>query len=257
MNFDASEILNWAPAFVLVLARVGAAMALLPGVGETDTPAIVRIGLALAITVLILPGVQPMVPPLPEASLDLALMIGAEVVTGLSFGWTARVVVLALPVAGQIVGYLIGLSSVLQPDSELGSQTGALSKLFAVAAPLVVLTSGLYTLPLIAMSGLFRLIPPGHMLPLGDSATLAIQAVGIELGLAVQLASPFIVLGVAWQLAMGLTARIVSRMQIYFVSMPGQILVGLTLLALTSSAIVLAWRNAVVAFMTTLPGNGY
>jgi flagellar biosynthesis protein FliR len=257
VTFDASEILSWAPAFVLVLARVAAALVLLPGVGEAQAPAIVRIGLALGITILILPAVQPTVPPVPTASLDLALMIAGEVVTGLSFGWIARVVVLALPVAAQFIGYLVGLSSVLQPDPELGAQSGALAKLFALGIPVVVLATNLYTLPLIALTGLFRLIPPGHMLPLGENARAAIHAAGVEFGLAVQLASPFVVAAVAWHLAMGLTTRIVSRMQIYFVSMPGQIMVGLVLLAMTSSAIVLAWRNEVAVFMTALPGGGY
>lgn len=256
MNFNASEILAWTPAFVLVLARVGAAMALLPGVGEAGSPAIVRIGLALGLTALILPAVQPLVPPVPAVSLDLALMIAGEVVTGLSFGWIARVVVLALPVAAQLIGYLVGLSSVLQPDPELGAQSGALAKLFALGVPVVLLATNLYTMPLTALTGLFRLIPPGHMPPFGENARVAIHAAGVEFGLAVQLASPFVVAAVAWHLAMGLITRVVSRMQIYFVSMPGQIMVGLALLAMTSGAIVLAWRNEVAVFMNALPGSG-
>ena len=255
MNFDIAEITAWAPAFVLVLARVGAAMALLPGVGEAGSPAIVRIGLALGLTILLLPAVQPLVPPLPAMSLNLALMVAGEVVTGLSFGWIARVVVLALPVAAQLIGYLVGLSSILQPDAELGAQSGALAKLFSFGIPVILLATDLYTQLLIALTGLFRLIPPGHMPPFGENLQVAVHAAGVEFGLAVQLASPFVVAAVAWNLAMGLVTRVVPRMQIYFVSMPGQIMVGLALLAMTSGAIVLAWRNEVAAFMNTLPGS--
>ena len=255
MNFGVAEITAWAPAFVLVLARVGAAMALLPGLGEAGSPAIVRIGLALGLTILLLPAVQPLVPPLPAMSLDLALMVAGEVVTGLSFGWIARVFVLALPVAAQLIGYLVGLSSILQPDAELGAQSGALAKLFSFGIPVILLATDLYTQPLIALTGLFRLIPPGHMPPFGESLKVAVHAAGAEFGLAVQLASPFVVAAVAWNLAMGLVTRVVPRMQIYFVSMPGQIMVGLALLAMSSGAIVLAWRNEVAAFMNTLPGS--
>ena len=35
MNASEAALLDWAPAFVLVLARVGGSMVLLPGVGET------------------------------------------------------------------------------------------------------------------------------------------------------------------------------------------------------------------------------
>ena len=226
--------MDWAPAFALVLARVGAAMALLPGVGEAVAPAVVRIGLALSITILLMPELQPMIPPVPAAGLSMGLMIASEVITGLWFGWVTRMIVLALPIGAQFIGYFIGLSAVLQPDAELGAQSGALGKLFEMAAPVILLVTGLYRLPLTALHGLFQLIPPGHILPPGESAEIAVRAVGTGFSLALQLASPFVVIAIVWHLAMGLVARIVSRMQIYFVSMPGQIMVGLALLIVTS-----------------------
>ncbi|MDR3532671.1 MAG: flagellar biosynthetic protein FliR, partial [Rhodopila sp.] len=79
---------------------------------------------------------------------------------------------------------------------------------------------------------------------------------GTGFSLALQLASPFVVIGIVWHLAMGQIARIVSRMQIYFVSMPGQILAGLALLMVTGSAIILAWRASAQAFLIALPGGG-
>ena len=251
-----AALLDWAPAFALVLARVGAAMALLPGLGEAVAPAIVRIGLALSITILLLPGLQPTMPAVPNSGLAMGLSIAGEVITGLWFGWVARMIVLALPVGAQFIGYLIGLSSVLQPDAELGAQSGALGKLFEMAAPVLILLSGLYRFPLIALVGLFQLVPPGHMLPPGDSAQVAVRAIGTAFSLALQLASPFVVVAIVWQLAMGLIARIVSRMQIYFVSVPGQIMVGLALLMLTASAMTLVWRQSAQAFFGALPGGG-
>jgi flagellar biosynthetic protein FliR len=186
----------------------------------------------------------------------MALMIASEVVTGLWFGWVARMIVLALPVGAQITGLLIGLSSVLQPDPELGAQSSALGKLFEMAAPVLLLVSGLYRLPLVALNGLFQLIPPGHLLPPAESAEVAIRTVGTAFSLALQLASPFVVLAIAWHTATGLVARIVSRLQIHFVSMPGQIVLGLGLLTITASAITLAWLNGAKAFFGMLPGGG-
>jgi len=64
------------------------------------------------------------------------------------------------------------------------------------------------------------------------------------------------VIGIVWHLAIGLVSRIVSRMQIYFASMPGQIMAGLALLAMTGSAIILAWRDGAQAYFAALPGSG-
>ncbi|WP_428493245.1 flagellar biosynthetic protein FliR [Rhodopila sp.] len=255
MNLTQAALSVWAPAFVLVLARVGAAMALLPGLGEAVAPAVVRIGLALSITILLLPDILPIMPSVPAAGLSMGLMVAGEVVTGLWFGWTARMIALALPVCAQFIGYLIGLSSVLQPDSELGAQSGALGKLFEMAAPVLLLVSGLYRLPVIALHGLFELIPPGHMLPVSDSTEYVVRAVSTGFNLALQLASPFVVVGIVWQVAMGLVARVASRMQIYFMSMPGQILAGLSLLVITGSAIILAWQDGAQAYFLALPGG--
>jgi flagellar biosynthetic protein FliR len=256
MNSSLAALVDWAPAFALVLARVGPAMALLPGLGEAVAPAPVRAGLALTITILLTPEIQLMMPPLPASGLSMALMIGGEVITGLWFGWITRMIVLALPICAQFIGYLIGLSSVLQPDPELGAQSGVLGKLFEMAAPILILASGLYTLPLTALHGLFQLIPPGHILPIGDGTKVVINAVGSGFSLALQLASPFVVLGITWNLAMGLVARIVSRLQIYFVSVPGQIITGLALLIITGGTIILAWRDGAQAYFAALPGGG-
>ena len=111
-------------------------MILLPGLGEAAPPATVRIGLALGITLLLLPIVAPLVPPVPEAGLRVGLMVGGEIITGLWFGWVARLFALALPMAAQFISYMLGISNVLQPDPELGAQSSALARLFEVAAPL-------------------------------------------------------------------------------------------------------------------------
>jgi flagellar biosynthetic protein FliR len=256
MNPIPAALLNWAPAFALVFARVGGTMALLPGLGEVGAPAIIRVGLALSITILLLPELQPMMPVVPDAGLTMGLMIAGEVITGLWFGWVARMIMLALPVGAQFIGYMVGLSSVLQPDEELGAQSGALGKLFEMAAPVMILLSGLYRLPLTALDGLFQLIPPGQILPATDSTEIAIHSVGVAFSLALQLASPFVVVAIVWHLAMGQIARVASRMQIYFVSMPGQIMTGLALLAICGSAIILSWRDGVQAFFMALPGGG-
>jgi flagellar biosynthesis protein FliR len=93
------------------------------------------------------------------------------------------------------------------------------------------------------------------MLPPAESAEVAIRAVVTGFSLALQLASPFVAIGIVWHVAMGLIGRIVSRMQIYFVSMPGQIVAGLGLLMITAGAITLAWQDGAQSFLGTLPGG--
>jgi flagellar biosynthetic protein FliR len=250
---------GWAFAFVLVLCRVGAVVMLMPGLGEVEPPAVVRAGLALAVTLLLLPVVAPLVSAPPEAGLSGAGasgagMVAAELLVGAMLGWLARLPALALGMAGAIASYMLGLSSVVQTDPALGGQSAALGRLFGLMAPVLVLSTGLYALPLQALGGSYDVFPPGTLLPAGPLADSVTAAVAASFGLAVRLAAPFLLAGLVWQAALGLLARLAPQLQAYTAAMPGQILGGLALLALLGSRILAAWLDGVSAAWMSLPG---
>lgn len=142
----------------------------------------------------------------------------------------------------------------LQPDPELGGQATAIARLFNLAVPVIILSSGLYQLPVAALGGSYRLIPPGSLLPAGDASATVIQAVTEAFALALRLATPFVLAGIVWQIALALLSRLVPRLQVYLLAMPGQILGGLALLAMLSGAILAAWGEAVRGGFAQLPG---
>jgi flagellar biosynthetic protein FliR len=234
---------HWAFGFMLVLARVGGSTMLLPGLGEPGPPSMLRAGLAGCIALLLLPGLMPAMPRPPEAGLQMGLMLAAEVVTGVWFGWLTRALVLALPMAGQF-------------DAELGPQTTAVARLFDAAVPMLILATGLYTVPLAALEGLYRLIPAGTLLPAADSSQTVLRAVTDSFALALRLASPFVLASLVWHVGTGLMARFLPRLQVYFVAVPGQILGGILLLAGLSGGLLSAWLEATRAELSVLPGTG-
>lgn len=245
---------GWSFAFVLVLSRVSAVVLLLPGIGESEPPAMLRAGLTLGMTLLLLPVVAPLVPAAPGDVWRDLLMVGAELLAGGLLGWLARLLVLALPMAGNIISYMIGLSSVLQPDPQLG-QTTVLAKALGLAATVLVLSTGLYALPIAALAGSYRLVAPGHLLPMADTTQEAVAAVAQGFALAMQLAAPLVFAGTLWQLGLALCARLVPNLQIYVAAVPGQIAGGLLLLSLLLVGIVSAWGEAVRAGFMLLPGH--
>jgi len=247
---------EWAFGFALVLTRVATVVMLMPGVGELQLPQTVRAGLVLALTLLLLPGLKETIPAEPAHPLALAMMVGAEILAGGTLGWLARLAVLALPMAGHFVSHMLGLSNVLQPDAELGAQSSMLQHAFGVAAVVVVMTSGLYALPLLALSGSYGIFPPGGAGFAADSASTVVQAVGTSFALALQLAAPFVLVGVVWQVALGLLGRLVPRLQVYFVAMPGQILGGLLLLGALAPVMIEVWRAALRESWSQLLGIG-
>ena len=245
---------DWAFGFAIVLARVSAAVMVLPGLGESEVPAVVKAGLAIGITALILPGVAPLIPPATEAPLRVLAMVCGELLCGLLLGWLARLMALALPIAGQIAAVQIGLSSVLQPDPELGAQTSGTSRLLALAGPVLILSTGLYALPLGALSGSYRLFPPGTLLPVGDAAQSVAQATAACFALSLRLAAPLVIAGLIWQVMLALLARLVPSLQVYSLAMPGQVLGGLLVFGLVLKQILDVWIASVSASLATLPG---
>lgn len=258
MNDEAQRLLTGLPdlafGFMLVLCRVSAAVMVLPGFGETEVPVVLRVGLAVGITLLIFPGVEAMMPASGGAALHDLAMIGSELACGLLLGWLARLMTLSLPIAGQIISTMIGLASVLQPDPELGSQTTGVSRVLALAAPVLILSSGLYAMPLGALAGSYRLVPPGTLLSVGDAAqSVAVETEGC-FPLALRLAAPLILAGFVWQVMLGLLAKLVPSLQVYGLSLPGQVLGGLLLLALLIVPMLAVWMQAMQTSFAGLPG---
>jgi flagellar biosynthetic protein FliR len=247
------DLPHFAFGWVLLIARAGAVCMLLPGIGELELPAQIRLGFALALSAIMLPVIAPLVPPASAASWRVAAMVLAEIATGLWLGWLTRLWLLALPIAGQIIAAMTGLANVLQPDPSLGAQTSVLSRALGLCGPTIVLATGLYALPLGALADSYRLVPPGVFLPDGAATETVVSAVGAAFALSLQLAAPFIVFALLWHSAAGLLARLIPQLQIYFAAMPGQILGGFAALALLGGVLLETWQARVADAFAALP----
>jgi flagellar biosynthetic protein FliR len=258
MTGDAAELLAqlpfWAFGFVLLLARTGCACMLLPGIGEVELPATIRAGFAVTLTVVLLPVVAPLIPPAPDDVWRCAAMVAAEIVTGLWLGWLTRLLLLALPIAGQIIASVMGQTNVLQPDPALGPQTAVLSSLMAMAGTVLVLATGLHVLPFMALAGSYDLIPPGTLLPAADTADQVTRALADAFALALRLASPFVLASLVWQAGLGVLSKLVPQLHVFFAAMPGEILAGIVLLGLLATTMLAVWQDYVQSHFATLPG---
>ena len=240
----------WAFTFMLVLCRCGAAIMLMPGLGEIELPATVRVGLTVSLVVLVLPGVPPIQPP---NVWPMATMVGSELLCGGVLGWLARCIVLALPMAGQIISLMLGLTSIVAPDPALG-QSSVLMRMFSLASTVLVMGTGLWALPVAALANSYTLVPLGHMLSVTDSLNAAVNGVSAAFGLALRLAAPFVIASMVWQASLGMLSRLIPQLQIYFAAMPGQILGGLALLALLATGMAEIWVETARDTFNTLPG---
>ena len=249
-----AQLPQFAFAAILILSRVGSACMMLPGIGEMELPMMIRAGFVLVFTTLLVPVLLPDMPPTPADLPDLVLMLIGELVTGVWLGWLTRLVLLALPMAGQIIAGAIGMTNVLQPDPMLGPSAAALSRLLGLAAPVLVLASGLYAYPIAAVIGSYHLVAAGHMLPVGDTVAAFLSALSEAFGLALRLAAPFLLGTMLFHGSFAVVGRLVPHLQTFFAAMPGQIVCGLLLLGLLSGLMAQTWMDAALTTFSTLPG---
>ncbi|MEP3112381.1 flagellar biosynthetic protein FliR [Nisaea sp.] len=225
---------------LLVLSRLGATMMLIPGIGETFVPVRYRLTLAIGLSLVVAPVVGDKIPFAPSAP-ELVRLLFLEMVVGLYFGIVARILLLTLDTAGQIIAMNTGLSNAQIFNPAIATQ-GSLPGFFLLnIATLLLLITDLHHLLIRAMIDSYSLFPPGEPLPIADFADAISTIISNSFQLAVQLSSPFIVLGLLFYLVMGVMARLMPQLQIFFVALPIQVVMGLVVLSLVLSGAMLVF----------------
>jgi len=260
---DISALPWLALSFGLVLCRVGSVVMLMPGIGEAGYPMVIRAGLAMGLSFLVWPVAEAVLgkmTPLPTGP-ALLFLVGSEIFTGLLLGWMSRLAGMILPIAGQILSLLVGLSSVIQPDPELGAETAVLARCMGLLAPVLILVSGAYVLPLDAVAGSYRLLPPGISISssgsfsiVADGCRSVMTGTGHVFALAVEMTAPFLLLSLIWQVGLGFVARLIPNLQVYNIMTPAQICAGLGFLVMSVTAICRWFVETIFALFSGLPG---
>jgi flagellar biosynthetic protein FliR len=238
--------------YQLVFSRVGAMMMLLPGVGTMGVPARVRLVLALAVSFALTPTVQGQYPAAaPQTIMSLVLLIGQEITAGVLVGAMAAVIMSALQVAGFLIASQIGLAYAQTLDPTQNTQGAVVGNFLTLLGTVMIFATDLHHLAIGAIAGSYRMLPPGAALPTGDMAQLVIKLVSSSFALGFQLAAPFLVFGFAIYAALGVLAKLMPQLQIFFVAVPINILCGFVIMLAMLGSIITLFLN----FYTTSMGT--
>ena len=227
MHADISLLPALAAAFMLVFARIGAMVMLLPGLGESNIPVRIKLAIALLLTLIILPlhraayhvDIQASMMPL------LVLMIH-EIVIGVVLGATARVTLAALQVAGSGIAQQMGLGFVTAVDPTQGQQGLLIGNFLTLLGITLLFATDSHYLVIAALNDSYAIFSPGETMQSGDVAALATRAFTAAFKIGAQLAAPFLVFGLVFNIWLGVLARLMPQMQVYFVGVPLSILAG-------------------------------
>ncbi|WP_439816916.1 flagellar biosynthetic protein FliR [Zavarzinia sp. CC-PAN008] len=226
--------------FMLVFARIGAALMLMPAIGEATMPATVRLALGLLLSVAAYGVVGGRLPPEPAQAMALVPLVGGEVLTGLMIGGLARAMMAALSVAGNIIGMQSGLSFAMNYDPAMGQQSAIIGNFMTLVATASIFVTDLHHLLIAAMVGSYTTMPPGMLAATGDVAQVGVQIVAQAFLLGVQIGAPFLVYGMVFNVGLGMLNRLMPTLQVFFVALPMQVISTFLLFALVLP-LAIAW----------------
>ena len=225
--------------FILVFVRVGAIAALLPGFGEQAIPARVRLGVAFAFALVVWPMVAPGLVT-PDPARPFAAMLLVETSIGLMLGIAIRLMVMVLQLAGAIAAQSTALAQIfgagVTPDP-----MPAIGNILMLAGVTLAVVSGLHVKAALAMSRSYEILPMGLPVPAADVARWGTARVAQAFALGFSLAAPFVIMGFAYNVALGAINRAMPQLMVAFVGAPAITAAGLLILMLAAPVILHFW----------------
>ena len=206
-------------ALFAAFCRVGGCFMLLPGFSSARLSMQIRLFLAVAISMAILPILWVTIYPRTSGSLDGYLkLIVFETLTGAVIGLIARYYVLGLQFAGTVLTMMMGFNAPPTPDVIEDTAENQLTNLLSFAGLMVLFILDFHHVILRALVDSYNVMPLG--------AGFNPQSALITL----RLASPFILYGLVFNVSVGLVNKLAPQIPIYFVSLPFIIMGGMVLL---------------------------
>ena len=224
--------LYWLNLF-LIFVRVLAVLLTAPLFSNRAVPAPMKIGFAALLSFLILPLPDARLVSIPTELLPFTLMIAQEILIGVVIGFVSNLVFVGIGIATAMMGVQSGFTSANLFNPFTNVSSSALDQFYSLVAIALFLAINGHHMLIRTLFRTFDLVPLG---------TFVLDAVTVEQ--LVVLTSEVFVVGVTLALpvvgtllltdvGLGLLARAVPQIQVFFVGLPLKVGLGFVTLALT------------------------
>ena len=220
---------------ILVFARISMVIAVIPIFGSTNVPIMVKAGLSAFLSVIVYSFSEPSGIPEVLSIADLLSLLLREGLIGLLFGFITGMLFYAIQFAGHFISFQMGFAMVQIIDPQSQERVPIIGQFYFIMAILLFLLINGHYLILNALVESFRIVPIGTGILSGELTALLIKLTGNVFVLALKISSPILVTLFLTDVMMGIIARTVPQMNIFFVSLPLKIGMGMILVVSTLS----------------------
>ncbi|WP_032112179.1 flagellar biosynthetic protein FliR [Candidatus Paracaedibacter symbiosus] len=222
-TFNMEELL----AYFYVFTRLGGVMMLLPGFGEFYIPMRIRLLTAVVMSLAITPVVAGTLPATTLVGAETVYFLVREIAIGFALGAIGRILLNALQISANLIAYQTSLSSATIFNPAMGTQDSPFAPYLIMGATALIFVTNTHYQIIDVFIKSYDAFPPTGGFPFGDFKDMMVRIVSHSFSLGVRLAFPFLIAGLIVNFSGGLLGRLVPQIQVFFVLMPAQVLLGL------------------------------
>lgn len=232
ITFSEAQIYAWVTPLLWPFLRTLALFTAAPVFSSRAFPVRARIALAFFVAW----AAQPNLVNQPMVELSDPGVFGAvfqQVVVGLTIGFTIRVMFAAVELAGEVVGFQMGLNFASFFDPSLNTQSSAVARFFGQMATFMFVVMNGHMLVLMTVIASFNAFPVDQNF-LEAVKVMKIHTLGTDLfASGLWMALPMVGMLMFANLALGIVSRVAPQMNIYAIGFPITLTVGLIGMAAT------------------------
>jgi len=216
--------------FFFLTVRIGAIVLALPFLGSRTFPAQAKIVFIFLLSFGLYPIVQAKGFVVPQTTGHLGLLILGELATGMTIGFVVQILFAGIQLAGELMGHQMGLnlSSIFDPQN--GQQSSLIAHFQYVLALLLFFSLHAHHWFIYAMAESLHRVPLLGFTFQKMVVASFITLLGNMFIMAIKIGAPVIVVLLLSTLAMGIVARLVPQMNIFILSFPLSLSIGLIVL---------------------------
>lgn len=222
-----TQISSWVASFILPLFRVTAVLMSMPIFGTTLVPGRVRLYLAVAITVVIAPGLPPM-PPVNALDLSALMLVAEQILIGVLLGFSLQLFFQAFVVAGQIISIQMGMAFASMIDPTNGVNTAVIGQFLTMLVTLLFLAMNGHLVVFEVLTESFTTMPVGSAMLVNHFWDIA-GKLGWVLGAAMLLVLPAITALLVVNIAFGVMTRAAPQLNIFSIGFPLTLVLGMVI----------------------------
>ena len=202
----------------VIFARVMGFFRLAPVLNRKEIPGLVKLSLALMLTIAFIALRKPEVPP-PTNSFILSLLL--NYVAGALLGYMAQLILLAIDAGADMINMQMGLSSAMVLEPTTSSQTSILAKLISLMGIIIFIEiGGMYWL-FNAFLRSFEIFPIyASSIPLTEIVNMdyLIKMTSNVLYMGLQIASPVLLATLGQDIILGVISKTAPQVNVFQLS---------------------------------------